>query len=60
MPDSAISTTRFAAVAHRAYADGSYLGAGGYSGGALQITLGGIDGDDIFGMSGGWQHDFQA
>ncbi|KRT56618.1 PKD repeat [endosymbiont of Ridgeia piscesae] len=42
-----------------AYADGSYLGAGGYSGGALQITLGGIDGDDIFGMSGGWQHDFQ-
>ncbi|MBA1332581.1 hypothetical protein QQ73_16330, partial [Candidatus Endoriftia persephone str. Guaymas] len=32
-----------------AYADGSYLGAGGYSGGALQITLGGIDGDDIFG-----------
>ena len=41
------------------YASGALNDAGGNPGGALQITLGGIDNADIFGMSGGWQQSFQ-
>jgi len=40
------------------YASGSWLASEGFSGGALQVTLGGIDNDDIFDMSGGWQRSF--
>jgi len=40
------------------YASGVRLPSGGFSGGGLQVTLGGIDSDDIFGMSGGWQQSF--
>ena len=40
------------------YADGVWTASGGFSGGALKITLGGIDKADILGMSGGWQQDF--
>ncbi len=38
-----------------AYANGVRIASGGFSGGALQVTLGGINNADIFGMSGGWQ-----
>ncbi len=37
------------------YADGAWGAGAGETGGGLQITLGGQDGADIFGMSGGWQ-----
>nr|HML76570.1 hypothetical protein [Anaerohalosphaeraceae bacterium] len=40
------------------YASGQYIGTGGYSGGALQINLGGINNTVILGMSGGWQTTF--
>lgn len=41
-----------------AYASGSYLPSGGFSGGALQVNLGGIDEAEIENMSGGWRRDF--
>lgn len=37
-----------------AYADGNR------SGGELAVTLGGIDGNDLFGLAGGWQRSFSA
>ncbi|PQP32722.1 hypothetical protein C6A36_02980, partial [Desulfobacteraceae bacterium SEEP-SAG10] len=40
------------------YADGVWIASGGFTGGALQITLGGIDKANILDMSGGWQQDF--
>ena len=40
------------------YAGGSWLASGGFSGGALQVTLGGIDNAITFDMSGGWQRSF--
>ena len=40
------------------YASGSYVAAGGESGGGLQVFLGGLDNDDIFGMSGGYSATF--
>jgi len=41
------------------YARGSYEPAGGYSGGGLKVTVGGVDSVDILnGMSGGWSHSF--
>ncbi len=40
------------------YADGSRISSGGYSGGALQVDLGGINNNDIYDMSGGWSRDF--
>jgi len=40
------------------YADGGLRPGEGFTGGALGVTLGGIDRADIFGMSGGWQQDF--
>jgi hypothetical protein len=39
------------------YADGSYEANGGLSGGGLRVGLGGVDNDEILGMSGGWQLD---
>ena len=41
-----------------AYASGAYSAGGGFSGGGLGVTLGGIDGADINGMSGGWERQF--
>ncbi|MBC8433239.1 MAG: hypothetical protein H8D96_15120 [Desulfobacterales bacterium] len=41
-----------------AYASGNYEAAGGFNGGGLRVLLGGINDDDIFGMSGGWQQTF--
>lgn len=41
------------------YASGVLVGyGGGFTGGALQINLGGIDNNDVLGMSGGWQTTF--
>jgi len=41
------------------YSDGVYQGSKGFTGdGALEVTLGGIDNHDIWGMSGGWQKTF--
>ena len=41
-----------------AYASGGHRPGQGFSGGALGVSLGGIDGADILGMSGGWQQSF--
>ena len=41
-----------------AYADGVFDGGEGLPGGALRVNLGGIDGADIVGMSGGWIQEF--
>lgn len=41
-----------------AYASGAYSSSGGSSGGGLTVAVGGIDDDDISGMSGGWQRTF--
>ena len=40
------------------FADGSHTDIGGAQGGVLSVLLGGINGDDILGMSGGWQQSF--
>ncbi len=44
----------FRATAQPAYAGGSRISSGGYSGGALQVNLGNINNSNIIGMSGGW------
>lgn len=48
----------FRSTSEPAYADGNYIAAGGFSGGALKIDLGGIDGATILGFSGGWTKSF--
>ncbi|MFQ6027557.1 MAG: VWA domain-containing protein, partial [Dehalococcoidia bacterium] len=40
------------------YEDGWWDAAGGQTGGGLKVFLGGIDDDDIVGLSGGWQTSF--
>ena len=44
----------FRATAQPAYASGARIATGGFSGGALQVSLGGIDDASIQNMSGGW------
>lgn len=41
-----------------AYARGGYASTEGDPPGALRVTLGGLDGRDVFGMSGGWSKTF--
>ncbi|MEM9388114.1 MAG: putative Ig domain-containing protein [Pseudomonadota bacterium] len=41
-----------------AYANGAYESGGGFEGGGLSVTTGGIDDDDISGMSGAWSRSF--
>ncbi len=48
----------FRGTGQAAYASGAWVGAGGYRGGGLAVTLGGIDSNTIAGMSGGWQTTF--
>ena len=48
----------FRGTSNPAYASGTHLPAGGFSGGGLQVRLGGRNNRDIFGMSGGWQRQF--
>jgi hypothetical protein len=38
------------------YASGTYEPTGGYSGGGVHVSLGGIDNSDIAGVSGGWTY----
>ena len=48
----------FRATNQPAYASGIHINNGGFSGGALQVDLGGINGNDILNMSGGWRRSF--
>lgn len=41
-----------------AHASGSRISNGGFSGGALNVLLGGLDNNDIFNMSGSWDFPF--
>ena len=40
------------------YSDGRWNSSGGYNGGALKVTIGGINSADILGMSAGWKYNF--
>jgi len=40
------------------YATGARLTSGGFSGGALRVRVGGVNDNDINGMSGGWRRSF--
>lgn len=42
------------------YASGNQSNYGGYSGGRLEVQLGDMNGNDIYGMSGGWQRTFNV
>jgi photosystem II stability/assembly factor-like uncharacterized protein len=48
----------FRGTAQPAYASGARLATGGFTGGALQASLGGIDNTTIVNMSGGWSRSF--
>lgn len=49
----------FRSTSQPVYASGAHDAAAGHAGGGLTVTVGGVDGADIFdGMSGGWSHDF--
>ena len=41
-----------------AYESGQWNSTGGFSGGGVEVALGGINNNDIFGMSGGWTSTF--
>jgi len=48
----------FRGTSRPGYASGAWLDTSGYIGGALSVTLGGIDNGGITGMSGGWRQTF--
>lgn len=48
----------FRGTSAASYASGTRISSGGYSGGALQVDLGGIDNSTVNGMSGGWSRSF--
>lgn len=48
----------FRATAQPGYASGEQLTSGGFTGGALKVLLGGINGSNIQKISGGWQRSF--
>ena len=48
----------FRGTSQPSYASGTHLASGGFSGGGLQVNLGGVDSADIVGMSGGWTRTF--
>jgi hypothetical protein len=48
----------FRATERPDYEDGSRIAAGGFSGGALRVILGGVNGSNISKMSGGWWRTF--
>jgi hypothetical protein len=48
----------FRGTAQPSFASGGHLPTGGVSGGALGISLGGINDDDVANMSGGWRVSF--
>jgi photosystem II stability/assembly factor-like uncharacterized protein len=49
---------RFRGTGQPAYASGDRIATGGFSGGALRVSLGGIDAAVITNMSGGWARSF--
>ena len=49
----------FRSTAQPGYASGAWLSIGGFTGGALQVVVGGIDDTSVLNMSGGWQRSFQ-
>lgn len=54
----AYTDNTFRGATQSAYASGVRVASGGFSGGALQVSLGGINNTVINGMSGGWQRTF--
>ena len=40
------------------FANGTLLGSGGFTGGAVQVIVGGVNGANVANMSGGWQRSF--
>ncbi|MEQ1574127.1 MAG: Ig-like domain-containing protein [Vicinamibacterales bacterium] len=48
----------FRGATQSSYASGSRLSAGGFTGGGLQVLLGGINNTLVSGMSGGWRRTF--
>jgi hypothetical protein len=48
----------FRNTAQPAYASGTRLATGGFTGGALQVSLGGLDDAVVTNMSGGWSRSF--
>ncbi len=48
----------FRGTSEPTYADGAYEPAGGFSGGGVRVDTGGLDAEDIEGMSGGWARVF--
>ena len=46
----------FLVTSQPGYASGTYEPTGGHSGGGLHVTLGGVDNNNITGMSGGWTY----
>ncbi len=54
----AYADNTFRGATQSAYASGLRVASGGFSGGALQVSLGGINNTAVNGMSGGWQRTF--
>lgn len=50
----------FRGTSEPSYASGIHVASGGYTGGALRVTLGGNGDSDITDMSGGWQISFSG
>ena len=48
----------FRGASQSSYASGLHSTTGGFSGGGLRVTLGGLDDADILNMSGGWNRGF--
>jgi uncharacterized repeat protein (TIGR01451 family) len=48
----------FRGTSQPTYAQGSYSASGGFSGGGLVVTLGGVNNNTIANMSGGWRYGF--
>ncbi len=52
------SDDTFLGTSEPGYASGTYQASGGFSGGGLQVDLGGVDTQQGYGMSGGWGQSF--
>jgi cysteine-rich repeat protein len=50
----------FRSTSEPAYAEGAHLPAGGFTGGGLSVSLGGVDNSDVTGISAGWQQTFSV
>jgi hypothetical protein len=48
----------FRSTVNAAYASGTWIPSGGFRGGALRVSLGGLDNNTVVGMSGGWRTTF--